>query len=125
GVVKAMISPASRLEVVGQGRLEPDGTLVLDQVIQRQGAKPEQRQWRIRQVAPGSYRGTLTTAEGPVIGRADGNRLHLRYRLKDGGLEARQWIYLQPDGRTAVNRLRLSKFGMPVAAVEETIRKLD
>jgi hypothetical protein len=124
GEARVALSSVSKLTVQGSGRIEPDGTLVLDQLIERQGAEPEQRQWRIREVTPGSYRGTLSTAEGPVAGRAEGNRLHLRYKLASG-LDVRQWIYLQPGGRTAINRLTLSKFGVPVAAVEETIRKVD
>lgn len=125
GQVRALMSSAHSVTVAGDGRVEADGTLVLDQLIEREGAQPERRQWRIREVATAVYRGTLSSATGPVVGRREGNRLHLRYRLKAGGFSVRQWIYLQPDGRSAVNRLTLRKFGMPVAAVEETIRKAD
>ena len=51
-----------------------------------------------------------------------GNRLHLAYKMKNGmGVE--QWIYLQPGGQVALNRMRVTKFGVPVATLEETIRK--
>ena len=125
GQLKVALSGPSWVKVQGEGRRQPDGALVLDQLIERGGAEPERRQWRIWEVEPGTYRGTLTTAEGTVAGRAEGNRLHLRYRLKKGGLDVRQWIDLQPDGRTALNRLTLSKLGMPVGALEERIRKID
>ena len=125
GEVRTLMSSRRDVTVEGEGRQEADGTLVLDQLIEREGARPERRQWRIREVAPAVYRGTLSSAEGPVLGRRDGNRLYLRYRLKAGGLSVRQWIYLQPVGRTAMNRLTISKFGMPIAAIEETIRKVD
>lgn len=125
GQVKVALSGPSWVKVQGQGTLQPDGVLVLDQLIERGGAEPERRQWRIWEVRPGTYRGTLTSAEGAVAGRAEGNRLHLRYRLKQGGLDVRQWIDLQPDGRTALNRLSLSRFGMRVGTLEETIRKID
>jgi hypothetical protein len=38
---------------------------------------------------------------------------------------AEQWIYLQPGGRTALNRMRLTKLGITVGRLDETIRKLD
>ena len=55
----------------------------------------------------------------------DGNRLHLRFTTTDGGLDAEQWLYLQPGGRVALNRMVLRKFGLPVATLDETIRKVD
>jgi hypothetical protein len=64
GELKVVLSRAARVKVEGQGRREADGTLVLDQLIDRDGAEPERRQWRIREVAPSRYRGTLTSAEG-------------------------------------------------------------
>ena len=125
GQLKVVLSPAARVKVEGQGRIEADGTLVLDQLIEREGAEPERRQWRIREVAPGRYRGTLTSARGPVTGSVEGNRLHLRYRLKKGAIDVRQRLDLQAGGREALNRMTLSKLGMPVGALEETIRKVD
>jgi hypothetical protein len=125
GEVRAIFSRKNALRVEGDGRLQADGTLILDQLIERGGAKPERRQWRIREAAPGRYRGTLSSATGPVVGRTDGNVLKLRYRLKQGGLEVRQRLTLEPGGRIAINRLTLRKFGLPVATVEETIRKVD
>ena len=42
-----------------------------------------------------------------------------------GGVQAEQWIYLQPDQRTALNRMRITKLGVTVAQIDETIRKID
>ena len=42
-----------------------------------------------------------------------------------GGLKVDQKLTLQSDGRTLLNRLKVEKFGVRVATVEETIRKLD
>lgn len=125
GQLMVILSRAGRVEVQGEGWREPDGTLVLDQLIEREGAEPERRQWRIREVAPGRYQGTLTSAAGPVTGWSEGSRLHLRYRLKKGGVDVRQQLDLQPGGRSALNRMRLSKLGMPLGELEETIRKVD
>ena len=40
-----------------------------------------------------------------------------------GGLEVRQQLALQSDGRTILNRLSVRKFGLEVAYLDETIRK--
>lgn len=125
GVVKVALSPKRALVVHGSGRVAPDGTLVLDQVVEREGKQPEQRQWRIKEVAAGRYTGTLTDARGPVTGVVHGNILKLRYQLKNGGLAAEQTLHLQPDGRTVLNRMEISKLGITIAEVEETIRKMD
>ena len=60
---------------------------------------------------------------GPISGELSGNRLHLKYPMKDG-LAAEQYMYLQPDRRTLLNRMTVRKWGMVVARIDETIRKL-
>jgi hypothetical protein len=42
-----------------------------------------------------------------------------------GGLGVDQQLTLQGDGRTLLNRMRVKKFGLEVATLKETIRKLD
>lgn len=124
GSLKIVFKDAQSIRVEGRGRLQPDGTLILDQMVWRGGTAPKQRQWRIRTVAPGRYRGRLTDATDEIVGETHGNLLHLSYPMK-GGVHAEQWLYLQPDGRTALNRMRITKLGMPVARLDETIRKVD
>jgi len=103
------------------GRVEGD-TLFLHQVI-REGAKPpRERDWRIREVAPGRYAGSLSDAEGAVMAEASPGRLHLQFTMK-GGLATEQWLTLAPDGRSAHNVLTARKLGIVVAALEETIRE--
>ena len=122
--LKVIFKDPEPVRVEGSGHAAPDGTLILDQVVRRGSRAPESRQWRFRPLGGNRYAGTLTDATGPVAGDVQGNMLHLRYPMK-GGVSAEQWIYLQPDGRTALNRMRLTKFGLAVAHLEETIRKLD
>ena len=119
----AFQSPGS-LDVRSRGTIESDGTLVLRQVIDQSGKPARQREWRIRELSPGRYAGTLTDAEGPVKGEVSHNRLRISFRMK-GGLDAEQWLTLAPDGRSAHNAMVVRKFGFTVAAVDETIRKLD
>ena len=93
-------------------------------MAQDRGHRPETRQWRFRRLGPNRYAGTLSDAAGPVAGEVQGNMLHLRYPMK-GGVSAEQWIYLQPDGRTALNRMRLTKLGITVGRLDETIRDVE
>jgi hypothetical protein len=41
------------------------------------------------------------------------------------GLDFEQHLALQRGGTTVLNRLTVRKFGVPVATLEETIRKAD
>ena len=41
------------------------------------------------------------------------------------GLTVQQQLAEQPDGRTILNRLVVSKLGVRVATLNETIRKVD
>lgn len=78
----------------------------------------------MRQVAPGRYTGTLTDAAGPVVVTISGARADIRYRTK-AGVDIAQQLLLQRDGTTIVNRLRAKEFGIRVATLDETIRKLN
>ena len=122
--LKIVMRAARAVRVEGRGRVEPDGTLILDQVVAQEGKPATRRQWRIRRTGPSTYAGTLSDAVGPVAGAVTGNRLHLRFTMK-GGLATDQWLTLGPDGRSAENLLTARKFGVTVARLDETIRKLD
>jgi hypothetical protein len=123
GRVDTLLARPVKLLVESVGRREGD-TLILDQTI-REGAKPSRnRRWIMRPVAPGRYTGTLTDAEGPVNVTVSGPRASIRYRMR-GGLDVDQQLTLQAGERTLLNRLHVKKFGIRVATVEETIRKLD
>ena len=108
--------------VHGRGRIEQDGTLVLDQTVIEGAKPPRDRRWRIREVAPGRFAGTLSDAAGPVTGEAAGGRLHLRFPMK-GGLVAEQWLVPAPDGRSARNLLTVRGHGLAIARLDETIRR--
>jgi hypothetical protein len=124
GTLKVALSGPRALAVQSRGQMQRDGTLVLRQTIEESGKAPRNREWRIREVAPGRYAGTLTDATGPVTGETQGNRVRIRYRMK-GGLDVEQWLTPAPGGRSARNSMTIRKFGLTFASVEETIRKLD
>lgn len=123
GSLKVMTKPRQTTLVAGRGVVTADGAVVLDQDVRRGDAPPTYRTWRLHRVAPGRYAGTLTDAIGAVSGEVAGNRLHLSFPMK-GGLRAQQWLYLQHGGQVARNRMVVSKFGIPVASLDETIRRL-
>lgn len=123
GTLHKILSRGEPILVEGRGRIEPGGALVLEQDV-REGGKPvKHRRWRIAEVAPGRYAGSLSDAAGPVSGETAGNRLHLHFGM-NGGLDAEQWLTLSADGRVAQNRMIVRKFGIVVARLDETIRKI-
>ncbi|HZF44096.1 MAG TPA: DUF3833 family protein [Sphingomonadaceae bacterium] len=125
GTVKTLTAAQPRsLQVSSVGRIEPDGTLVLDQDI-RLGGKPQQRTFRIRRSADGDWIGTLSDASGPVSASVRGPTLSLAYPMKRGGMRMNQTLTLQPGGRTLLNRARVTLLGVTVARIEETIEKVD
>lgn len=120
--LKIAVKGTTPVHVEGDGHVEPDGTLVLVQRV-RQGDKPATtRTWHIRSAGQGRYTGTLTDATGPIAGDVTGNLLHLRFTAK-GGLDTEQWLYLQPGGQVALNRMVVRKFGVPIASLSETITR--
>ena len=122
GQLKVLLHKRQSVRVHSRGHVEPGGTLVLVQRVEQERQPPRTRNWRIREVAPGRYAGTLSDAAGPITGETHGSRLHLAFRMK-GGLAAEQWLDLAPDGRSASNVLTVRKFGVRVAVLHETIRR--
>jgi hypothetical protein len=100
----------------------PQRVLVLDQVVTEGDKPPRKRQWRLTEVAPGRYTGTLSDAISPVDARSLGNRLVITFTIK-GGFAVRQELTLAPDGQSAANVMQVSKLGLTVAVLSEGIRK--
>ena len=132
-LAKAMADPVA-VRVTSTGRIEtevrreagwaapPRRVLVIDQVVREGDKPPRKRQWRIHEVAPGRYAGTLTGALTPIEGRAEGNVLVLTFTIK-GGLSVRQELTLSADGSHAANVMTVTKLGLTVAVLSEDIRK--
>lgn len=119
-------APSRTIRVEGHGRIELDGTLVLDQTVRYVDRKPDQREWRLRKTGPDLYEGTLTDASGPVRAEVSGNLFHLRYPLKAApGGSMEQWMYLQDDGRTVLNVGTARVLGVAVVRLSERITHVD
>lgn len=119
---KLLGSPV-RVTVEGVGRKQSD-TLILDQTTREGQQPPKTRRWVMQKIGANRYSGTLTDATGPVSIRVDGPVAYIRYKMS-GGLTVRQQLTLQPDGTTILNKLYVTKFGIQLATLQETIRKLD
>ena len=124
GTLHKIVGSDSRVVVQSFGARQKGGGLLLDQRIQRGTNSPSQRRWVMRPVSPGRFTGSLTEAEGPVVGTVAGPRATIRYRTRDG-FDIEQHLALQPGGRTLLNQLSVRRFGIRVARLDETIRKLD
>ena len=53
-----------------------------------------------------------------------GNRMDVRYTMKERGLKVTQVLTLASDGRSAHNSMKIRKFGIVVATYVEIIRKV-
>jgi len=124
GQVKVALSAPHGLKVHGRGKMEPDGTLILDQTVEEEGKPVRQRHWQMKQVSPGLYAGTISDAVGRVQVETVGNRFRLRFKMKEGGYAAEQWLTPSADGTVLQNDMTIKKFGITVATVEETIRSV-
>lgn len=124
GVVHVVLSGRHGVRVRTRGRMEPDGALRLDQVVEEEGKPARRRTWRLVRSGNNRFTGTISDARGPVTGSVAGNVLLLNYRSSEGpSVEHR--ITIRPDGRTAHNLTRFRRFGLTVATVDEVIRRLD
>lgn len=113
-----------------QGTREPDGTLTLRQTFTYADGSIQRRAWRIRRVDAHRYEATANDVVGTGRGEAWGNAFHWEYTvaLKPGNplfnVRLRQWMYLQPDGHTVLNRATVSKLGVTIAQVAESFEKV-
>jgi hypothetical protein len=123
GELKILLQSPLRVDVKSEGRTEKDGTLLLIQRVHQQGQKERTRYWRLKRQSATHFTGTLTDAAGPVAVDVVGNRARIRYRMKNR-MSVEQW--LTPAGHNLVNnQMRVRRFGVVVARLNETIRKLD
>jgi hypothetical protein len=123
-VVRVMLSGSHGVRDRSRGHLDRAGALVLDQVVEEEGKPARRRSWRLVRGAGNRFTGTISDARGPVAGEVWGNVLHLRYHTLEG-VSVEQWITLHAGGRTAHNHMNFRRFGLGVATLDGTIRRLD
>jgi hypothetical protein len=124
GTLKIALRRPRAVTVASVGRWGSGGGLILDQTVTLAGQPATQRQWQLRRDGPSGVAGSLSDAAGPVTGRIEGNRLHLRFIMK-GGLRADQWLALQPGGYVLHNVMIVRKWGLPLARLDEVITQTE
>ena len=122
GTVTIRASGTDTVRVESVGTRQPDGSVRLEQTIQRGDGDPYGRVWTLRPVSPAEWTGELSEADGPVTATVDGNELRIRYKTS-ATTTVRQRLLLQPGGDVALNRLTVYVLGVPVARLAERIEK--
>jgi hypothetical protein len=106
------------------GRMH-NGVLTLVQDIRMGEEKPRRRVWQIRRVDTHRYAATTESVVGMARGESHGNAFRFSYTLalQPGNplahVRMTHWMYLQPDGRTMLNRVTVRKAGFVVAQISE------
>jgi hypothetical protein len=111
-----------RVSVDSVGHADKDGLLILDQKMAIEGEPMRIRHWRLRQVGPNRYTGSLTDATGPVEAQVIGQSIRIRYPMK-GGLKVESRLTAVPGARAFNNRTTITKWGLKVASLTERIEK--
>ena len=104
--------------------------LRFEQDLNFSGGKKQHRSWLVHRVDQHHYTATGTGIIGTAHGETAGNTFHLEFTLDAlpgnplGHARMVQWLYLQRDGVTLINRGVISKAGVTLAEVTEQFRKL-
>lgn len=104
------------------GTRQRNGEMVLEQDVQIGDEASRHRTWRLRETTPGRFSGTISDAADDLTGTLSGNTLTLTYTM-DNNLGVHQVITANPGGQSALNVMRIRRFGITVARLEETIRR--
>ena len=90
----------------------------------------QDREWRLEIGNDGQIKADADDLVTPGSGQMSGSAVQLKYRIRlpeeSGGhvLDTVDWLYLAPNG-TVMNRSQFRKFGIPVAELVATMRKVD
>jgi hypothetical protein len=123
GTLKKTMSAKQTTHVTGTGKVQ-GGQLLIDQTVRISGEPTKTRHWQLSETKTGSYSGTISDAKGAVTAWVDGSKLHIKYTMKDGGMSVSQVLTMAEDGRSVHNAMKIRKFGIVVATIDETIRKV-
>lgn len=122
GTLRLGLGRERAFRVQSQGRMLPDGSFRLDQVMKFEGEPPRTRHWIIRSSGHGRFVFTLSDAAGPGVASIEKGRFLLRYPLGNG-LTMQQVLEPDADGRSIDNRGSIRWLGIPVGQLVETIER--
>jgi hypothetical protein len=103
---------------------------VLDEHFRYDSGTVQDRQWRLTLGNDGSVLAEADDLAGPGSGQQEGASLRLCYRIRlpesAGGwqLDVTDWMYLMENG-TIINRSQFRKFGIKVAELVATMRRVE
>ena len=107
-----------------------DGQLLhFEQDLVFESGKKQHRSWLIRREDEHHCTATGTGIIGKAHGEYSGNVFHLEFTLDAvpgnplGHVRMSQWMYLQEDGRTLVNRDTITKGGVILTEITELFHK--
>jgi hypothetical protein len=121
-IVKLIMKKPFKSRSLGNGEIA-GGVLNLIQQVHDEGKTPYDRRWKMRQVGPGRFSGTMSEAVGPVTAEELGGRYRFRFKVK-GNVSVEQWLTPLPGGQSAQSKVSIRKFGMVVGRSDGTVRKL-
>ena len=120
--IKLIMRRPYRSRTIGDGEID-SGTLNLVQRVHEDGKAPYDRKWRMRQVAPGRFTGTMSEAKGPVTAEEFRGRYRFRFKMRSN-MSIEQWLTPLPGGKSARSRVTIRKLGMTVGRSDGVVRKL-
>ena len=121
--------PTERITTETWGRMVK-GELHMEQDLFIGNKPRSHRSWKMRRLDAHHFEATANDVVGTARGVASGNAFFWTFTLalKPGhplfNVRMTQHMYLQPDGRTMINRDTIRKFGIVVAGVTEQFRRL-
>lgn len=120
---------ASRFDGVFHGAWSGDTGTLTEQFIYDSG-NTQDREWRLALGVDGSLTAEAGDLVGTGRGQLSGASLMLSYRIRlpaeAGGhvLSVTDWMYLAPGG-TIINRSQFRKYGVKVAELVATMKRMD
>lgn len=123
-VVKVAMKRPYQSTAISDGRILPDGSLVLVQSVHDERRPAQKRYWKVKQVRSGFFTGTMSDAIGPIVAQEIDGNYRFRFKLK-GDLAVEQWLRPLPGGRIAKSNTTVRKFGMTIATSEGIIRRMS
>jgi len=103
---------------------------ILDERFRYDSGNSQDRQWRLQISNDGTIRAEAEDILGHGTGRQEGSAVQLNYRIRlpeqAGGwsLDVTDWMYLTENG-TIINRSQFRKFGIKVAELVATMRRVE
>ena len=116
--------PLQRVTTETWGQLKT-GRLELTQDVRMGDHPPQRRVWEIRRTDAHHFEATTQSVIGIARGESEGNTFTFAYSLalQPGNplshVRMKHWMYLQPDGKTMLNRVTVRKAGLLIAQISE------